>query len=175
MNPAPARRILVAGIGNIFFGDDAFGSEVARELKRAQPPLAATVIDFGIRSQDLAYALADDGYDAVILVDATSREKPPGTLYLIEPDLDGLENLDEGDTINNAHGMNPVRALQMVRALGGQCARMYLVACEPEVLETESLGLSETVQAAVPRAIEEIRSLVDQLLRGEAVSETVSA
>jgi hydrogenase maturation protease len=174
MSTAPATRILVAGIGNIFFGDDAFGSEVARELLRLEPPLPATVIDFGIRSQDLAYALADGGYDATILVDATSRGRPPGTLYLIEPDLAELETAGEDDAVN-AHGLDPVRALQMVRALGGQFSRIYLLACEPEVLETEALGLSETVQAAVPRAVGMIRSLVMNLARGEPVLEDAPA
>jgi hydrogenase maturation protease len=172
--PPPTIRILVAGIGNIFFGDDAFGSEVARELLRQEPPLDATVIDFGIRSQDLAYALVDDGYDVAILVDATKRGRPPGTLYLIEPDPGEFE-LAEDDDLYNAHGMNPGRALQMVRALGGQSSRIYLIACEPEALESEAMGLSETVQAAVPPAIGMIRSLVNTLLRGEPILENASA
>ena len=175
MSHPAARQVLVAGIGNIFFGDDAFGSEVARELLRQGPLPGATVIDFGIRSQDLAYVLADGGYDATILIDATARGRPPGTIYVIEPDLAELEDAESAATIDNAHGLHPVSALQMVRALGGHCGCLYLVACEPEVLDTEALGLSETVQAAVPRAIETIRSLVDDLLRGKPMLETASA
>ena len=174
MNIPASKRILVAGIGNIFFGDDAFGSEVARELLRVELPPEVTVIDFGIRSQDLAYALADGGYETTILVDATARGRPPGTLYLIEPGADDLDAKDEEDAMN-AHGMNPVRALQMVRALGGECGRMVLLACEPEVLETETLGLSESVRAAVPHAIETIRSLIDRLLRGDPILEDALA
>jgi hydrogenase maturation protease len=173
--PPTTTQILVAGIGNIFFGDDAFGSEVARALLRQEPPLAATVTDFGIRSQDLAYTLADGGYDVTILVDAMARGRPPGTLSLIEPDLAELENpAEEGDAVN-AHGLDPVHALQMVRALGGRFSRIYLLACEPEVLETEALGLSETVQAAVPSAVGMIRALVDDILRGEPILEHASA
>ena len=46
------------------------------------------MVDFGIRGMDLAYALQDD-YDAAVLVDAVPRGEAPGTLYVIEPDLDG--------------------------------------------------------------------------------------
>jgi hydrogenase maturation protease len=154
------RALLVAGIGNIFFGDDAFGSVVARELMLRPLPEGVRVDDFGIRSFDLAYALMD-GCDA-ILIDAVPRGGPPGTLYLIEPDLAGLGGADVPD----GHSMNPVHVLQMVRSLGGRTGRLYLVGCEPAVLEPEEgqMGLSECVQAAVPRAIEMVESLVDDLL-----------
>jgi len=153
-------RILVAGIGNIFFGDDAFGVEVVRGLTQREWPGDVRVEDFGIRSYDLAYAIMD-GYDAVILIDATSRGRPAGTVSLIEPDTSDLES--DGDEVVNAHSMNPVRVLQMARSLGGEMQRIYLVGCEPEVLETEEIGLSASVQAAVPQAVEMIGSLVSEL------------
>jgi hydrogenase maturation protease len=159
MNPL----LLIAGIGNIFFGDDAFGSEVARELMRRPLPEGVKVDDFGIRSYDLAYALMD-GCDA-ILIDAVPRGEPPGTLYLIEPDLAGL---DSGE-IPDAHSMNPLNVLRLVQTLGGQTGRLYLVGCEPSALESDDgqMGLSESVQASVPRAIEMIESLVDDLLHNK--------
>lgn len=135
-------RILIAGIGNIFFGDDAFGCEVVRELLQRDWPEGVRVEDFGIRSYDLAYAIMD-GYDIVILVDATPRGRSPGTISLIEPDLASLEA--DGGEVVNAHSMNPVRVLQMVRSLGGETQQLYLVGCEPAVLETEELGLSALV------------------------------
>ncbi|MDQ3686285.1 MAG: hydrogenase maturation protease, partial [Acidobacteriota bacterium] len=55
-------RILIAGIGNIFLGDDAFGCEVAQRLSGRTLPDEVRVVDFGIRGLDLAYALMD-GYD----------------------------------------------------------------------------------------------------------------
>ena len=167
-----SKRILVAGIGNIFHGDDAFGSEVARELSRRSEPLpeGVNVVDFGIRSYDLAYALMD-GYDATILVDATPRGEPPGTVSLIEPDLSQLDNLDAAEEID-AHSMNPVRVLQLVRSLGGKPGRgLYLVGCEPAVLEADALGLSDAVQAAIPQAVAMIAALVDDLLQGKPISE----
>jgi len=157
------KRILVAGIGNIFFGDDAFGCEVASQLRRKPLPEGVRVIDFGIRSYDLAYAIMD-GYDATILVDATPQGSAPGTIYLIEPDLKKLDELP--DEAVNAHSMNPVRVLQLVRSLGGKPGWLRVVGCEPAVLEAEegAMGLSEKVQGAVVPAIEMIETLIREIL-----------
>ncbi len=158
------KRILVAGIGNIFFGDDAFGCEVARQLALRPIPEGVRVTDFGIRSYDLAYAMMD-GYDATILVDATPQGSDPGTVYLIEPDLKKLDEVPEEAV--NAHSMNPVSVLQMVRSLGGQPGWLRIVGCEPAVLEVEdgAMGLSEKVQAAVAPAIEMIEALIREILQ----------
>jgi hydrogenase maturation protease len=157
-------RILIAGIGNIFLGDDAFGVEVVHALAQRRQPPEVSVVDFGIRSYDLAYALTD-GYDAVILVDATPRGEPPGTVSLIEPDLSRLNQLEHEAV--DAHSLNPVAVLHLAQALGGQTSKIYLVGCEPADLvasEDGDLGLSETVHAAVPAAVAMIESLVEKLL-----------
>jgi hydrogenase maturation protease len=163
------KRILVAGIGNIFFGDDAFGCEVANQLASRPQPEGVRVTDFGIRSYDLAYAIMDD-YDATILVDATPHGAEPGTLCLIEPDLKKLDELP--DEVVSAHGMNPVRVLQLVRSLGGSAGWLRVVGCQPAVLETEEgvMGLSEKVQAAVQPAVEMIEALIRDLLQSPATS-----
>lgn len=170
------KNILVAGIGNIFFGDDAFGCEVAAQLMRRPLPEGVRVIDFGIRSYDLAYAMID-GPDVTIFIDATPRGQPPGTIYLIEPDPNILEGTS--DEIANAHSMNPVLVLQLIRSLGGRPERLYLVGCEPAVLETEdgTMGLSPPVQAAIPEALEMIESLIRDLLSEtpDAASASASA
>jgi hydrogenase maturation protease len=159
------KRILVAGIGNIFFGDDAFGCEVASQLTRRPQPDGVCVTDFGIRSYDLAYAIMEN-YDATILVDATPHGAEPGTLCLIEPDLKKLDEFPE--EVVSAHGMNPVRVLQLVRTLGGRAGWIRVVGCEPAVLESEdgAMGLSERVQAAVAPSIEMIESLIRDFLQG---------
>jgi hydrogenase maturation protease len=159
-----APRILVAGIGNIFFGDDAFGCEVAAQLMRRPLPEGVRVIDFGIRSYDLAYAIMD-GPDVTIFIDATPRGQPPGTIYLIEPDQNVLDKAS-GEVVN-AHSMNPVRVLQLIHSLGVQPGRLYVVGCEPAVLDSEegAMGLSEKVQAAVAPAIEMIESLIREILQ----------
>ncbi len=157
--------ILIAGIGNIFLGDDGFGSEVARRLAGKTFPDEVRVVDFGIRGFDLAYALMD-GYDVTIFIDATPRGGEPGTIYTIEPDLSELNGLDAEQMMVETHGMNPMKVLAMVKALGGEFKRILLVGCEPETLGPEEghLGLSEPVTAAVDEAVRVVESLVTDIL-----------
>lgn len=158
--------ILVAGIGNIFFGDDAFGVEVARKLATRKLPGSVRVADFGIRSFDLAYAL-QDGYETVILVDAFQRGEAPGTVYVVQPDLQSLSTSQ--NTIVNAHGMDPVRVLQLAASMGAKLDRILLVACEPAELGGDQghLGLSRPVEAGVEAAVSKIESLIVQLEQGQ--------
>lgn len=167
-------HILIAGIGNIFMGDDAFGSEVARQLMQRALPCEVRVVDFGIRGFDLVYALLD-GYEATIFIDATPRGEAPGTLYTIEPDLKELDNLNPQDAMIEPHGMNPLKVLGMVKAMGGEFKRILLVGCEPEPMgaDEERMGLSEPVQAAVAEAIRLIESLVAKILVEEQRKITV--
>lgn len=156
-------RILVAGIGNIFLGDDAFGCEVVKSLLSRKLPGGVKVVDYGIRGLDLAYALIE-GFDAAILVDAVSRGGAPGTLYLLEPEI------PEGDeTIVNGHVLDPVAVLKMVRSLGGEVKGLRLVGCEPANLGTEEemvMGLSPAVESAVEPAADMVRTMVSQILTG---------
>ena len=171
----PVRRILIACIGNIFLGDDGFGVEVAQRLvnrKAKKYPEGVQVVDFGIRGIDLAYTLLDE-YDTLVLVDAVSRGGPPGTLYLIEPDLTGIDpekGVVAGRAAMDAHSMDPVKVLAFARTLGARPIHTLLVGCEP-VLFNESedyaemqMGLSEPVKAAIDEAVKMIDSLVDELL-----------
>jgi hydrogenase maturation protease len=159
-------QILIAGIGNIFLGDDGFGSEVARRLVARPLPGAVRVVDFGIRGFDLAYALLDS-YDVTIFIDATQRGGAPGTLYTIEPDLSELKDLDAQQMMVETHGLNPMKVLSMVKSMGGEFKRILLVGCEPATLGPEEgqLGLSEPVEAAVGEAVRVVESLVTDILR----------
>jgi hydrogenase maturation protease len=166
-----APRILVAGIGNIFMADDAFGCEVARRLAGREWPGEVRVVDFGIRGFDLAYALLD-GYDVTIFVDATPRGGEPGTVYTIEPDLSELDGLGAEGLAVEPHGMNPLKVLGMVKAMGGGFKRILLVGCEPETLGPEEgqMGLSAPVEAAVEEAVKVVESLVARLLGVESAA-----
>ena len=157
-------RILIAGIGNIFLGDDGFGSEVARRLAGKSFPDAVRVVDFGIRGFDLAYALMD-GHDVTIFIDATPRGGAPGTIYTIEPDLSELNGLDMQQMMVEPHSMNPVKVLSMVKTMGGEFKRILIVGCEPQTLGPEEgqLGLSEPVTAAVDEALRVFESLVTDI------------
>jgi hydrogenase maturation protease len=162
------RKLLIAGIGNIFLGDDAFGVEVAKRLARRTLPEGVGVTDFGIRSYDLAYALMDD-WDLAILVDALPRGGRPGTLYTFEPELPAQGDLPPS---LDAHTMNPVAVLQLVRALGGTFGRILVVGCEPATLEPSpegNIGLSPLVAAAVDEAVSMIEELISRV-RSEATA-----
>jgi hydrogenase maturation protease len=161
-------RLLVAGIGNIFFGDDAFGSEVARELMKQSWPEGVLVEDFGIRSYDLAYALMD-GVDA-LFIDITPRGGEPGMLYVMELEMPELGDRTE---MPDGHSLNPVLVLQMVQAQGGKAGRLFLLGCEPSRVdfEEDAMGLSVPVQAAVPIAVRKVESLVHDLLAGKIPTE----
>jgi hydrogenase maturation protease len=158
-------RVLVAGIGNIFLGDDGFGCEVARRLAGRGLPEAVRVVDFGIRGFDLAYALLDN-YELAILVDAAPRGGVPGTLYVIEPDLGELDEPAGQDVLMETHGMNPLRVLGLVKELGGEPKRIVVVGCEPATTGPEegAVGLSEPVRAAVGEAVTIVDSLIAQVL-----------
>lgn len=158
--------ILIAGIGNIFLGDDAFGSEVARRLAGCTLPDEVRVVDFGIRGFDLAYALLD-GYEVTIFVDATPRGGAPGTLYTIEPDLNELSDGGAQGAMVETHGMNPMKVLRLVKSMGGELGRILLVGCEPAPLESEEgkMGLSGPVEAAVSEAVDLVESLVTNILK----------
>jgi hydrogenase maturation protease len=165
---ALAPSILIAGIGNIFLGDDAFGVEVAQRLSSRTLPERVTVIDFGIRGFDLAYALLD-GSDVTILVDACPRGGAPGTLYTIEPDLSALKFPDVQHSSVDAHSMNPMNVIRMAKSMGGELKRILLVGCEPATLGPEEgqMGLSEPVAAMVDEAVKTIESLVEKIRSGE--------
>lgn len=158
--------VLVAGIGNVFLGDDAFGVEVARSLARRSLPEGVVVKDFGIRGFDLAYALLDP-WEAVILVDALPRGEAPGTLYTMEPNLAGVGNPASPDMAMNPHGMDPVRVLHLAASIGTIAARVLIVGCEPKDFGDEMegrMGLSAAVQDAVEEASNMVEELATRIL-----------
>jgi hydrogenase maturation protease len=160
------RTILIAGIGNIFLGDDAFGVEVARSLARRTLPGEVQVKDFGIRGFDLAYTLLDP-WHTVVLVDSMPRKEKPGTLFVLEPDLTGLGNPGAVGMDLNPHGMDPLRVLNLAASLGPITAHILVVGCEPKDFGDElegRMGLSPPVQAVVEEASNMVEELVKKIL-----------
>jgi hydrogenase maturation protease len=162
------RRVLVAGIGNVFLGDDGFGVEVVARLSRRPVPEGVEVADFGIRGFDLAYALMDDAYDVAVLVDALPANGRPGELFLLEPDLDQVD----GQGLADGHSMDPVSVLRLVKQLGGTPPRLYVVGCQPASLGPEEgqMGLSEPVQGALDGAVAMVEELVQRARAGVEVA-----
>jgi hydrogenase maturation protease len=160
--PKAARTILVAGIGNIFLGDDGFGVEVAHRLAGRRFPDGVTVTDYGIRGYDLAYALVS-GTDYTILVDTCPRGEPPGTVFVLEPDLAELDTMDAGPAVVDAHDLNPLYVLRLAKALGAELTKVVVVGCEPSTLGPPEghMGLSDPVRAAVDEAVTLIEGLIE--------------
>lgn len=165
-------KVLVAGIGNIFEGDDGFGCEVAQRLSRCELGQDVDVVDFGIRGMDLGYALMD-GCELAILVDTVDRGNAPGTLHVIEPDFADMpeESPDCDEPLIAPHDMAPDKVLRLVASLGTRRPRVLMVACQPERLGGEHghMGLSTAVEAAVDGAVREVQDIIAALPRHAAM------
>lgn len=157
-----SRHVLVAGVGNVFLGDDGFGVEVAKRLSDEAFPPGVQVADFGIRGVHLAYELLQ-GYDTLILVDAAPRGEAPGTVFVLEPDFEHADRLERGESgfVLDAHGMDPEMVLGILADLGGTRPRVLIVGCEPAEVR-EHMGLSAPVALAVEEAARVVRELIEQ-------------
>lgn len=155
-------RVLVAGIGNIFLGDDGFGSEAARRLAQTALPDGVRVVDYGISGMHLAYDLLD-GYDALVIIDALPHQGAPGDLVVMEI---GAEHLGAGEF--DAHGMEPTAVLASLGVLGGELPLTYIVGCQPGDLD-ENIGLTPPVAAAVDAAVAAVHQLFDRQLSAALV------
>jgi hydrogenase maturation protease len=153
--PLPDARILVAGLGNIFLGDDAFGVEVVRRLSQMNVPEHVRLMDVGVRSVHLAYELRERAYETVILIDVVSTGDPAGTISVLQPESDGAA----GPRVQEGHGVGPHEIAALVRQLGGKVPRMMIVACQPSRIGPEA-GLSEPVAAAVDGAVQTVMRLL---------------
>lgn len=149
--------ILVAGIGNIFLGDDGFGPEVLRHVPQQLAGPRVRLRDYGIRGMHLAYDLLD-GWEALVLVDALPSSGSPGRLHVFEADHETLPDTARLD----AHAMDPAAVFASLSALGGAAPYTVVVGCEVADVD-ERIGLSDTVAAAVPAAVQAVGDVVGRL------------
>jgi hydrogenase maturation protease len=156
------KRILVAGIGNTWLGDDGFGSEVVKRLEARELPPGTVVFDFGTGGLDLAYEVMR-GYDALVLVDVSRQGDEPGTLYVMEALEEEVEAGIEDGQVLNPHGMDPQTVLRFVRTLGAWPGKVLVVACEPTTVGEMGIGLSEQVERAVDGAVGLVAETIDEL------------
>jgi hydrogenase maturation protease len=174
-------RVLVAGIGNIFFRDDGFGPAVATAMLSSTEPLpdGVRVVDYGIRSLHLAYDVLD-GVDALVLVDAVPGDPEPrdaaprdavprdaargqgdpGSIKLLEVGQDDL-----GQAEFDAHGMQPASVLAILGSMGGELPPTYVVGCVPADV-SEGIGLSDPVASAVDEGVSVVSELLKRLVDG---------
>jgi hydrogenase maturation protease len=148
-------RTLVAGVGNIFQGDDAFGVEVVRLLAQRRRPDGVEIADFGIRGVHLVYELLG-GCDLFVLVDAAQRGYEPGTVTVLEVDP---ADAAPGTAIMDAHDLTPDAIFAMLASMGGHPGRSLVVACEPADL-SPGMGLSDPVRAALPHAVSAVEEIL---------------
>ncbi len=161
-NAERVRKILVAGIGNAWMGDDGFGSEVVKRLGETELPHGVAVMDFGTGGLNLAYEVMR-GYDALMILDISEQGGTPGTLYVIEADIDSVDgNIQDGDTLN-PHGMDPKTMLRFVKSIGAWPGKVVVIACEPQTVEEIGFKLSESVAGAVEPAVELVLKTVAEL------------
>jgi hydrogenase maturation protease len=156
------KQILVAGVGNAWLRDDGFGGEVTKALSERELPAGIQVIDFGSGGLDLAYEVMR-GYDALILIDVSRQGETPGTLYVMEAKQDDVEGSIEDGQMIDPHGMDPQTVLRFVKYVGGWPGRVFVVACEPEVVEDVGFGLSDPVRASVGRAVDVVLETIGEL------------
>ena len=162
MTTTARKRVMIAGVGNMFMKDDGFGGAVIKKMLHKKFPEGVEIKDFGTGGLKLAYDLMR-GYDGLILLDASSRGEKPGTLYVIEPDQNDINpNLEEGGPID-PHGADPATVLRFVKSIGSWPGKVIIVACEPEVVDDFDIGLSEPVNAAIEKAVEMVEEIVQDI------------
>jgi hydrogenase maturation protease len=160
--PELEKQILVAGVGNAWLQDDAFGGEVARRLEAQGVPSGVTVMDFGTGGLDLAYEVMR-GYDALLLVDISRQGGEPGTLYVMEVPKDDVDAGIEDGQVINPHAMDPQTVLRFLKTLGAWPGKVVVVACEPAEVEEMGLGLSAEVERAVDGAVDLVIETIEEL------------
>lgn len=149
-------RTLVAGVGNVFLRDDAFGVEVVRQLAMTPRAPGVEIRDYGIRGVHLVYDLLN-GCDLFVLVDASPRGEPPGTVTVLEAELPEAESLAR--PVIDGHSLTPDDILALLASLGGRPGRSLIVACEPADVSA-GMGLSDPVREAVPHAVREVEEIL---------------
>ncbi len=160
--PYVKKRVMIAGIGNMFMKDDGFGSAVVKRIANKKFPQGVEVKDFGTGGLKLAYDLMR-GYDGLVFLDASARGEKPGTLYVIEPkESDFSNDLEEGGPID-PHGSDPVTVLRFVKSIGAWPGKVFIVACEPETVDDFEIGLSEPVNIAIDTAIEMVDDIIKEI------------
>lgn len=156
----------MVGVGNVLHGDDGFGVEVARRLEATDLPPGVAVAETGIGGIHLVHELMA-GYDALIVVDTVDRDRPPGTVMVIEADVIDVEPMpveQRHDLLADMHLATPERALMVAKAVGVLPERTIIVGCQPVEIETLGIGLSDEVTQAVETAMTEIRRCLDELM-----------
>ncbi len=158
------KRVMIAGVGNMFMKDDGFGGAVIKQLMHKEFPEGVEIKDFGTGGLKLAYDLMK-GYDGLILLDASQRGEEPGTLYVIEPEENSIDaNLEDGGPID-PHGSDPATILRFVKGIGAWPGKVLIVACEPSCVDEFEIGLTDSVNEVVSKAVDLVNDILKDIYK----------
>lgn len=156
-------NVLIAGMGNVLRRDDGFGVEIVGQLTdRDTLPAYVKVVEVGIGGIHLVQELMN-GYDALVLIDAVERDSLPGTLCFLEPQVPDLTAYPEEarqDFLADTHYATPSKVLILAKALGVLPPKVLVVGCQPAEATELGIGLSEPVQHAAQRLLEQLESSI---------------
>ncbi len=168
------KHILISGVGNVLHQDDGFGIEVVRQLQKKNGlPETVEIMETGIGGIHLVQELYR-GYEVLILVDAVSRDREAGQIYMLEaevPDINEFSFDEKSEFLADMHFTNPSRALMLAKALNILPEKVYILGCQPVAYQDFDLGLSEEVIKAVPYAIERLESWVERYYKDKETSD----
>ncbi len=169
-------RVLVVGVGNVLRGDDGFGVAVARRLaERERLPPGVDLIETGIGGLGVVHELMR-GYEMLIVVDAVDQDAPPGTVFVLQPEVPDPAAIPAAEwqrLFSNLHLAEPYRVFLLAKLVGALPDRVFIVGCQPGDGETVSERLSGPVEAALPVAIERVRGLLEMVSPSGAAERTI--
>jgi len=155
-------RVLVAGVGNLLQADDGFGVRLAHKLQLLKWPENVTICETGIGGIHLVQELMD-GFDVLIVLDAVDRQREPGTVLVIEPDVIDVNEMDllqKHDMLADMHLATPERAMMVAKALQVLPKRTFILGCQPVTVNRLEIGLHHVVEHALDTATAELNRLL---------------
>ncbi len=135
-------KVLVAGVGNRFRGDDGAGQAVISELRNWALPAAVELIE--LSGEGAALMEAWRGYETVILIDAVRSGAEVGTLHRLEA---GSQCLPKNFVLFSSHAFGVASAIELARTLGELPAHVIVYG-----IEGQSFAPGQTLSAAVAAA-----------------------
>lgn len=145
-----AKKILIAGIGNLLLTDEGIGVHIVQELSRLKLPENVELADIGTASFDLLTFM--EGKDKVIIIDALVSDDKPGTLYRLSPDdlISGKRKL-----LTSLHQFGIPQVLNLLRQKNPKI-KITIFGIVPKDYQTYSIELTPELAKALPKIIQQI-------------------
>jgi len=152
--------VLVLGLGNLLLGDDGVGLRLLNALEEEFDPSGGVeFLDGGTQGLALIGYLADR--EAVLVLDAMSLGRPPGTVHVLRgADLERFR----AQRATTAHEGNALELFETARMLGYQWVELAAVGVEPRSIRT-GIGLTAEVESAVDEAGRQARTVLGEMVK----------